>query len=202
MERNRRRKKKSGCLGIGIIVGIIAVVVFCILFFATNLFSNSKKKMLSYVYQKQYTEEVEAAAKEFKVDENLIYAVIFTESRFRSDAVSNAGAMGLMQLMPDTFSWLQEKLEGGVIYDDESLFVPEVNIRYGTYYLSYLIDLYDDESTAVAAYNGGTTNVDEWLADPDCSSDGKTLTEIPYSETREYVKKVERAKERYKEIYG
>lgn len=200
--RRKRRSKGHGCLGFGITFALLAAAIITILLLTTDVLNGPKFKVLGLFYQRHHVEEVEAAAKEFNVDESLIYAVIRTESRFDDDAQSSAGAIGLMQLMPDTFTWLQEHKDGKVIYTADALTVPEINTRYGTYYLSYLIDLYDDVPTALAAYNAGTTNVDEWLQDPDYSSDGKTLTEIPYSETKSYVKKVTHAQDRYRQIYN
>lgn len=203
--RPRRRQKKSrghGCLGFGITLSIVVIALICVLMFTTNVLNGPKYKILSMIYQKQYTAEVEAAAKEFDMDENLIYAVIRTESDFDENAESHAGAVGLMQLMPDTFSWLQEHKDGQVIYTDEALRIPEINIRYGTYYLSYLKELYGDIPTAVAAYNAGASAVDSWLSDPTYSDDGKTLKKIPYDETEKYVKKVTHAWDRYQKIYN
>ena len=203
--RHRRRPKKSrghGCLGFGITLSIVVIALICVLMFTTNVLNGPKYKILSMIYQKHYTAEVEAAAKEFDMDENLIYAVIRTESGFDENAESHAGAVGLMQLMPDTFSWLQEHKDGQVIYTDEALRIPEINIRYGTYYLSYLKDLYGDIPTAVAAYNAGASAVDSWLSDPTYSDDGKTLKKIPYDETEKYVKKVTHAWDRYQKIYN
>ena len=203
--RPRRRPKKRrghGCLGFGITLSIVVIALICVLMFTTNVLNGPKYKILSMIYQKQYTAEVEAAAKEFDMDENLIYAVIRTESGFDENAESHAGAVGLMQLMPDTFSWLQEHKDGQVIYTDEALRIPEINIRYGTYYLSYLKELYGDIPTAVAAYNAGASAVDSWLSDPTYSDDGKTLKKIPYDETEKYVKKVTHAWDRYQKIYN
>lgn len=201
-QRNRKKKKGHGCLGFGIGLVITAVAVFCILLFATDVFSGPKNQFLSLFFQRHYTAEVAASSEEFKVDENLIYAVIKTESKFDEDAVSGAGAIGLMQLMPDTFTWLQERLDDEVKYTAEDLKNPAINIRYGTYYLAYLTELYGDTATAVAAYNAGTSNVDRWLEDPSCSENGKTLSAIPYAETDKYVEKVMKAQEMYRKIYG
>ena len=143
---------------------------------------------------------MEKYAEEYGVPEHIVYAVIKTESGFDASAQSGAGAIGLMQLMPDTFEWLTdsklcEYLDRGMMYD------PDTNIRYGVYYLSYLFGRYRDWSTALAAYNAGPGNVDEWLADAEYSSDGVTLKRIPFKETRNYVKKVNIASEKYKSLY-
>lgn len=203
MDNNRRQQKKSGghgCLGFGIVFVLAVIAVFCILFFATDVLDGAKYKIYGLFYQRQYTAEVEASSKEFNMDEDLIYAVIHTESGFREDVESHAGAVGLMQLMPDTFTWLQEKLDGSVAYTAGDLKIPAVNIRYGTYYLSYLTDLYGDTRTALAAYNAGAANVNDWLSDAAYSSDGRTLSDIPYAETKKYVDKVMHALEIYEII--
>ncbi len=136
---------------------------------------------------------VHAASAEFGVPAAMILAVIQTESKFDANVVSEAGAMGLMQLLPDTFSWIRdEKLcetQGASIFD------PTLNIRYGTYYLSYLMDRFGDWRVALAAYNAGEGHVTEWL-----DSDGK-LREIPFPETRGYVDRVMRAYARYDKKY-
>ncbi len=144
---------------------------------------------------------VERYANEYGVPEDLIWAVIKTESDFDSSAESGVGAVGLMQLMPETFDEitnqrLKEGFDIGMRYD------PETNIRYGTYYISYLYARYGNWDTALAAYNGGLGNVDEWLKDPAYGDeDGKSLREIPYQETRNYVKKVNKAMKKYESLY-
>ena len=152
-------------------------------------------------YPREYVEYVTVYAEAYGVPEELVYAVIRTESDFDSGAVSQAGAVGLMQLMPSTFRWLTddmlfEHLEDGMLYD------PETNIRYGTYCLSYLYDRYGRWDLAIAAYNGGLGNVDEWLAD-DRYADGEGgLSRIPFKETRQFVTRVTDAWEMYEKLYG
>ena len=199
MSRHENRKG-HGCLGftLTLIIGLIAL--FAVLVFTTNIFDGVKYKVYEIFYPRNYVGEVEEYSAEFGVDEDLVYAVIKTESGFREDVESYAGAIGLMQLMPETFEWLQMKLNGEVVYTAESLKNADVNIRYGTYFLSYLLERYGDEKTACAAYNAGTTTVDTWLSDPACSSDGKTLSVIPYSETKSYTEKIEKAREIYDKI--
>ena len=149
-------------------------------------------------YKRDFGEYVSVYAHKYGVPETLIFAVIRTESSFDSGAVSRVGAVGLMQLMPETFEWLTdeilfEHLESGMLYD------PETNIRYGTYYLSRMYKHFGNWETAFAAYNAGPTIVSKWLKDAAYSTDGKTLSHIPYSETAHYVKKVSGMVEKYKE---
>lgn len=195
-----QKNKRRGCLGF-FLTALILIGIVVILSFTTHLFDKPKNMVYSIFYPHKFSEEVQQSSREFGVDENLIYAVIRTESGFREKVVSHAGAVGLMQLMPDTFTWLQGRLDGGVIYGPEMLENAAVNIRYGTYFLSCLLELYDDVGTACAAYNAGTTTVDGWLSDSRYSQDGRTLTEIPYRETARYVEKVRHALEIYQKIY-
>lgn len=135
----------------------------------------------------------------YGVPEEIVYAVILTESRFQRDAVSRAGACGLMQLMPATYEAVAYELER--IPDEIMIFDPGTNICCGVYLLSKLYEKYGCWETAFAAYNAGEAAVDLWLSDDRYSGSGR-LTHIPYSETAGYVKKVRCAAESYKKIYG
>lgn len=155
-------------------------------------------------YPLKYEKEVEAAAKRYGVDKYLIYGVIKTESNFDSDAVSHVGATGLMQLMPETFEWVQSYYvdETYEDYTFEDLKDPALNIDYGTHILSILLDMYDGvEDTAVSAYNAGVGNVNSWLEDSEYSDDGKTLKYVPFPETENYRHKVAQNKSCYKAYY-
>ena len=129
---------------------------------------------------------VSAASAEFDVPAAMILAVIRAESDFRADALSRAGAQGLMQLMPETFAWLCEDLAEP--HTADKITDPETNIRFGTYYLSYLFERFGSWRVALAAYNAGEGRVAEWLTDPALASGGN-LRRIPYPETAAYVKK-------------
>lgn len=135
----------------------------------------------------------------YGVPEEIVYAVILTESRFQRDAVSRAGACGLMQLMPATYEAVAYELDR--IPDEIMIFDPGTNICCGVYLLSKLYEKYGCWETAFAAYNAGEAAVDLWLSDDRYSGSGR-LTHIPYSETAGYVKKVRCAAESYKKIYG
>ena len=149
-----------------------------------------------------YGDIVKKYSEEFGVPERIIFATIKTESSFKSDAVSSAGAVGLMQMMPSTFEWLtsDEHLDEGLTAD--KLTDPEVSIRYGTYYLSYLAKKFDyNWETVSAAYNGGEGRVATWLSDEKYSDGNGNLTKIPIKETRSYVKKINDAFEVYSKLY-
>ncbi|MGI6264855.1 MAG: lytic transglycosylase domain-containing protein [Acutalibacteraceae bacterium] len=154
-------------------------------------------------YPLPYRDEVETWAAEYEVAPSLVYAVMATESSFDPEAVSVAGAIGLMQLTPDTFHWARMRM--GTLDEDlsvDDLFDPAVNIRYGTYVLRLLRDDFESTATLLAAYNAGRTTAMRWLDDERYSSDGVTLRDIPIAETRQYVLKVLQAQETYQELYG
>ena len=154
------------------------------------------------IYPLEYTEFVGMYAKEYNIPEYVILAVIKVESDFDPNATSRVGAMGLMQMMPDTFLWLTGGEHLKEYLPAASLYSPDVSIRYGTYYLLYLYRKFDyNWNTALAAYNGGEGNVAKWLSSPDYSDGEGNLTYIPVKETRNYVKKVNTAIESYKKLY-
>lgn len=197
----RRTRGHGGC-GFFLTLILAAAVIVGLLLFSTNLLDSYKNKVYEFFYPREYALEVSAASAEYGVDDALIYAVIRCESGFREQVESHAGAVGLMQLMPETFEWLQSSRDGEVTMSAASLLDPSVNIEYGTYLLHILLDKYDgNEATAVAAYNAGSTNVDSWLSDPAYSIDGMNLSTIPYEETKKYVEQVEKTKEMYKKLY-
>ena len=136
---------------------------------------------------------------EYGVPEYIIYSVIKVESNFNEIAVSSAGAVGLMQLTPSTFEWLLTKTKETL--SAETIYSPNVNIRYGTYYLRYLFVMFGDWDLVLAAYNAGQGSVSRWLEDPDYVDENGNLKYIPYVETREYVQKVNKAIEKYKSLY-
>lgn len=129
-----------------------------------------------------------------QVDPALIAAVIYKESRFR-DQTSSAGARGLMQITHETADYI-ERLSGGTEFEYSDLADPDLNIRYGTFYLSYLLDLYDDDLVAaLAAYNAGPGNADRW------GGSEMTIDDIEFPETRAYVKGVIEKQREYRHTY-
>ena len=134
------------------------------------------------------------------LDPALIAAVIYAESKFEPRP-SAAGAQGLMQILPSTAYYLAH-LSGGTRFTARDLATPSVNVAYGSYYLRYLLDHYDgNEMLAVAAYNGGLTNVDEWVADAHARGTQLSPESIPFPQTREYVRRVLAAQAEYRATY-
>lgn len=159
-------------------------------------------KALHHLYPLHYAELARTYAKAYEVDPLLVVAVMRVESNFDLEARSSKGARGLMQLMPETANWAAEQL-GMKLDDPARLAEPEVNIELGTWYLSTLIrNFKGDLPLALAAYNGGQTNVERWLEQRDWSGERETVDDIPFPETRRYVRKVLFTYDWYRRLYG
>lgn len=135
----------------------------------------------------KYKETIQQVCEDFDIDEAIVYSVINVESRFNKNALSNKGAVGLMQIMPSTAQELANEMQ--IANDNYDLKNPDDNIMLGTYYISKLIDRFESLETALCAYNAGPTNVSNWLNNTSYSDDGKSLKEIPFQETRNYIEK-------------
>lgn len=154
---------------------------------------------MKFLYPQRYADLVEREAAQFELDPDLVYAIIKTESGFDSQAISSAGAKGLMQLTQETFDWISSLYpaeDGGA-----DVFQPEDNIHCGCALLRLLLDQYGSLEVALAAYNAGMGNVSQWLESGDYSHDGETLHTIPYPETDAYVEKVQRTYQIYQKLY-
>jgi soluble lytic murein transglycosylase len=143
-------------------------------------------------YPLSYASIVRGHARNYRLDPALLAAVIYTESKFHADARSSSGAVGLMQLLPSTAEGIAEHT-GGTAFRVSDLTNPEINVRYGSWYLRHLIDKYGDVQTALAAYNAGQQNVDEWRAHGE---------PIQFPETRHYVSRVESLRSVYRKAYA
>jgi soluble lytic murein transglycosylase len=142
-------------------------------------------------YPLHYRPIVTGHARNYRLEPALLAAVIYSESKFHADARSTSGAIGLMQLLPSTAHGIALHT-GGSKFKTADLYDPEINVRYGAWYLRHLLDKYGDERQALAAYNAGQQNVDRWLA----SGSG-----IRFSETRAYVDRVEHLKRVYRDVW-
>ena len=150
------------------------------------------------MFPRKYKIIVEKYSAFYGVDENLVYAVIKTESSFDVKAVSEKGAVGLMQIIPPTAEYISEKWFGGEEYD---LFDPETNVKYGVKYLSCLIEKFNGVREGLAAYNAGEGNVGIWLDNRKYSEDGTKLDVIPFAETENYIKNILRRRKIYDVLY-
>lgn len=155
----------------------------------------------SRLYPLHYQDEIAAAAGRQGVDPYLVAAVARAESGFDPEAVSPAGAVGLMQIMPATAAWIaqREDWEGDPVPD---LTDPAANLELGAYYLAFLVELFEgDVRSALAAYNAGQGTVASWLED---AQDGRLSLEagdIPFPETRGFVERVERFHAIYRDAH-
>ena len=180
---------------------ILAVVVFA-LALAAYFLSQSEPVQRRYLYPYPYQELVELYAKANGVDSALVASVIMNESRFQNDARSPRGAIGLMQIMPETAQWIAVQL-GDDNFSLEKLREPETNIRYGVWYLAELQrEFAGNNILALAAYNAGRGRVRDWIEEGDWPWTFHALDKIPYPETRSYVKNVLQNRIRYEKLYS
>lgn len=190
----RRRQRRRTLLAI-----FASALVVLIALGAWALFGRDRMDLSRYPMT--YAPEIRAAAAEFSLDPAYVASVVLAESSFDAEAVSSAGAIGLMQIMPATGEWIAGKLEDEP-FDVQRLYQPEVNLRYGCWYLRFLLDRYDgDMYTASTAYHQGQGRVDQWLEDPQYSQDGRTLTAISSAVTDTYVNRIMESYANYQELY-
>jgi soluble lytic murein transglycosylase len=148
-------------------------------------------------YQLDYRQEIAASAQRHKVNPYLVAAVVEAESDWSPSARSAVGAVGLMQVMPSTAAELAQRgWVDAARFAPERLDDPAVNLEYGTAYLRYLVERYHEVETALAAYNAGLANADQWAA-----GGGDIRERIEFPATRHFVLKVSRAKDRYEALY-
>jgi len=161
-----------------------AIIFFAVLLSSSFAFASA---VLRY-YPVNYSEYVNENAG--GLERSVVYAVIHAESKFRPDAVSKKGAVGLMQVTEATAEWTAS-LMGMDGFEIGRLTEPAVNIAIGCFFLNWLVDYYGgDLNLALAAYNAGLGNVNRWLADENHSLEGTTLHSIPFRETEQYLKRV------------
>ena len=188
----RRRRLRRAVLTLGGVAAAVAVVVVALPLFETAY----EHLTLPLAYEDIIVQQ----AQEKRLDPALIAAVIYAETKFDA-RTSSAGAEGLMQILPATAVFLAHR-SGATTFTVADLASPQVNISYGSYYLRYLLDGYGgNEMLALAAYNGGQTNVDAWLARARARGHALTVNEIPFPQTRAYVEKVMSAQRRYRSAY-
>ena len=180
----------------------ISVWLIVAIYFLISVPSVQKK----FLYPFPYRPTIENYSARWKVDKFLAIAVMKVESNFTEAAHSPSGAVGLMQIMPETAAWIAYSLgedSDEIAADIKNLRDPDTNIRYGTWYLAELEDEFKgNDVLALAAYNAGRGNVHEWIEKNHWSENFSAVDEIPYAETRDYVKRVLHCREKYSELYG
>ena len=176
---------------------LIILIILVLILVAYRL----QDAILRKLYPIRYSEFVYKYAEEFDVDPIIIFSIIKAESNYERNSTSNCGAIGLMQLMPDTAKEVLEDLNNEFIIKEE-LYNDEKNIMIGTKYYSYLLKKYNNKELALAAYNAGIGNVDKWIKDGILNEDGSNIEKIPYKETNNYVRKILRNYSIYESLYN
>lgn len=188
----RQNVKNKKVLGLVVILVALILIGAGIFIFRDKLFRPK--------YPLDYTQSIKDYSNLYNLDPYFICAVINTESGFNKDAVSPAGAIGLMQIMPETGEWIASKLSVSD-FENDQLFIPELNIQFGCWYLGFLQERFNGDMQLIsAAYNAGHNRVMGWMDDETLFNDGK-LINIPFEETENYVKRVENAYNGYKKDY-
>ncbi len=186
----KRRARRRRWLALGAVAAIVGLGVGALV--ANGTFDHALQELTLPL---KHEDVIRQQASEKGVDAALLAAVIYSESKF-SDATSSAGARGLMQITPDAAEEI-ERLSGGTTFKLDDLSDPEINIRYGTFLLRELLDRYDgDEAAALAAYNAGPGNADEW------GGADLNVSDIPFPETRAYVEEVLDKRDAYRDTYA
>ena len=157
-----------------LIIFALSAGIICVCFFVFNF-------VLFPIRYKNYVTEY---SKKYDLDKALVYAIIKTESNFDKNAVSSSNARGLMQIIEPTGKWIASELEDEFLKDN--LFIPEINIEYGCFYLNYLFEKFGDTDTVICAYNAGESAVRNWIGELGTIDPNK----ITYSETKNYLSKV------------
>ena len=193
-QRARRRTRLYKAIG-------IAVLVLALVGLGTAVLMDRLAERTGMVYPMEYTKLIRSRAAAEGLEPAYVAAVILAESSYDPQAVSSVNAQGLMQIMPETGAWIAGKFDE--TYVEGCLFDPETNIRYGCWYLGYLLRRYDgDKTCSTAAYHSGQGTVDGWLKDPEYSTDGRTLNIIGGPRANTYVGRVLEYYEKYTQLYA
>lgn len=172
----------------------LLIVLYVVIIIVATYFCS-----ISLLYPKKYENDIAKVCSEFEISKPLFYALINTESSFKQDAKSSAGAIGLTQVLPSTAEYICVK--NNLDYSSFDLYEPYDNLYIGAMYLRYLFNRFDNSYTALAAYNAGETVVRSWLQDTRYSYDQICLYNIPYKETNNYIKKIKNNEKIYATFY-
>lgn len=189
-------KKKSNRWTFGRKLGIFIVLSILVSY---SIWQLSDLQKIIYPYPHRAI--VEKYAAQYGVDPLFVLAVMREESKFLPQSESHKGAKGLMQLMPSTAKSVAESI-GDKNYQDEDLLIPEKNIQYGTWYLASLQKMFANNlALVIAAYNGGSGHVQEWIKSGQIDPENIRLQDIPFKETRDYVARVIASYQKYIKLY-
>lgn len=196
-EKIKLRRTASKRVNMFVLAMLFVLAVIVGIYFALKTTPVQKKYIYPYPYQAVVLKYSEARG----LDSALVASVIMSESKFKERAHSHRGAIGLMQIMPETAKWIAKSMDDRD-FSLEKLENPETNIRYGTWYLAHLRQefAYNDVLT-LSAYNAGRGTVHEWMNTYGWGFDFHHIEEIPYEETKNYVLKVLKNRSKYEKLY-
>ncbi len=188
--RGRRSKKRK--LRLGKVLLLALILCLCVFLY---------QQVPLWLSPAKYSSIIQEQAAANGIDPLLVCAIIKSESSFQPDSVSKAGAVGLMQLMPDTAEWIAKKKN--IEYNVDKLTDPAYNISLGCWYLDYLLDTWENDlPKTIASYNAGRSNVINWLEESIWDGSEDTVDDIPFPETRRYTGKVLKSYEEYTRLYA
>lgn len=176
-------------IGASILI-VLYIIILCITFYFCGIV---------FKYPKKYDTQINKVCTEFEINRSLFYALINTESSFKPNVKSPAGAIGLTQILPSTAQYICVK--NNLDYTKFDLYNPSDNLYIGAMYLRYLFDRFDSIYTAICAYNAGETVVRSWLKNEQYSYDQIDLYNIPYPETANYIEKIKNSQQIYMDFY-
>lgn len=202
MARSKRRPQQAASRLPRLVIVLVCVLILSLV---SLFYVGRYRETLRYrQYPLSYKELIVQTAADYSLEAWHVAAVIRCESSFNPEATSSVGARGLMQIMPETGRWLAGKFDEEDAFEEDWLYQPEISLKYGGWFLSWLMQRYDgDLVLATCAYHAGQGRVDGWLDDPAISADGKTIdvANIPYDSTRTYVQRILTACEQYSALY-
>jgi len=188
-----RRRRRRAAFGLALVTAAVVALLLAL--------PLAKRAVNALGLPLQYSSVIRQEASDKHLDPALVAAVIYAETKF-DPRTSSAGAVGLMQLMPETANFLAKR-SGARTFTTADLATPQVNIAYGSYYLRYLLNEYHGNTVlALAAYNGGETNVDDWVRSAHADGQRFRVGDIPFPETRAYVQRVLTARGEYRKTYA
>ncbi|MFP4661435.1 MAG: lytic transglycosylase domain-containing protein [Halanaerobiales bacterium] len=177
-------------------------ILILIILIITMLILSQMNWFWRLIYPLKYKDIIITNAEEYKIDPALVAAMIYVESKYIASARSHRDARGLMQIMPVTGVWIAEQM-GISGFNDEMLYDPVINIMFGCWYISNLNQQFNEQLLVVlAAYNAGRGNVKKWLESNNWDGMDASLDDLPFEETKNYIKQVVAVYARYKKIYN
>lgn len=199
-KRGKKRKKLSGMQIAVIVLGAI-LLLGAAGFGGYIWYEDVQYQKALRNYPVAYTDLIAQYAIDYSLDPYLVQSIIRCESSNDPNAESGAGAIGLMQIMPDTGEWIAHKIDPELAYSLDMLKDPATSIQYGCWYLRFLSDRFSGRTMEIiAAYNAGHGSVEDWLSDPRFSQDG-VLTKIAFEDAAQYYQNVMTAYENYTTLY-